>query len=274
MEINNINNEIRTDMKKISLALFTLMLFAFSACSDDDSEKDKKVNVGFYLTDAPAVGDIEAVYLDMKSVSYSLEGDNWISLAIKPSSVELLQFSNGKDSLLSNITLDAGIKVQQIRLLLGENNFIIKDGTKIPLKTPSGQTSGFKINVQSIPVITSGYKVVVDFNAAQSIVAQGNGNYSLKPVIRAYIQANTSAIYGYLTPDNEATRVFTLNTEGDTISTISDINNKNYFQLHGLFSGTYKVQTQNLVTSEFGVLKDNVIVLGGTNVDLGTISLP
>ena len=261
-------------MGKISFALFVLLLFTFSACSDNDSGKDDKVTVGFYLTDAPAVSDIEGIYLDIKSLSYSLEGDSWIDLAIKPSSVELLQFSNGKDSLLSNITLDAGIKVQQIRLLLGENNFFIKDGTKIPLKVPSGQTSGFKINVQSVPGITGGYRVIIDFDAAHSIVAQGNGNYSLKPVIRAYIEANTSAIYGYLTPGNEATRVFTLNAEGDTISTISDVNNNNYFRLHGLFSGAYKVQTQNLVTFEFGILKNDVIVVGGTDVNLGTISLP
>lgn len=261
-------------MKKLFFALFALTLLIFSACSDNDSSKDKKVSVGFYLTDAPALSGIEAVYLDIKSVGYSLEGDSWIELPIKPSSIELLQFSNGKDSLLSNITLDAGIKVQQIRLVLGDNNFLVKDGNKIPLKVPSGQTSGLKINVQSVPEIMSGYKVVIDFDASHSIVAQGNGNYSLKPVVRAYIQANTSSIYGYLTPKDEVTRVFTLDAKGDTISTISDINNNNYFQLHGLFSGTYKVQIQNLATSEFEVLEDNIIVVGGTNVNLGTIALP
>lgn len=114
---------------------------ALSACSDDDnSSKDKTATVGFYLTDAPAVKNYVAVNIDIESMSYSLDDESWVNLLIKPSVVELLQFSNGRDSLLSNIELESGVKVTQIRLVLGDNNsLVLGDGAVVPLKVPSGQ---------------------------------------------------------------------------------------------------------------------------------------
>ena len=255
--------------------IWVLGLLAFYSCSNDDTKSTENATVGFYLTDAPATQGYKAVNIDIQSISYSLEGENWVNLPIKASVIELLQFSNGKDSLLSNITLEAGTKVQQIRLVLGDNNTLtLNDGTVVPLKVPSGQTSGLKLNVQSTPDVLSGYRVIIDFNAAQSIVSKGNGDFSLKPVIRAYIEANTSAIYGNLTPSDEMARVFTLDAAGDTISTLSDTLQNNYFKLHGLFSGTYKLQIQDPATGEFSVLKESVSVVGGTNVNLGVIAIP
>lgn len=263
-------------MKKQIFFVLMFGLLALSACSDDDNgSKDKTASVGFYLTDAPAVKNYAAVNIDIRSISYSLGDESWVDLPVKPSVIELLQFSNGKDSLLSNIELESGVKVTQIRLVLGDNNsLVLGDGTVVPLKVPSGQTSGLKFNVQSVPNLTSGYRVVIDFDAASSIVAKGNGSYSLKPVIRAYIEANTSAISGKLMPENEAVRVFTLDAAGDTISTVSDTLQGNYYKLHGLFSGTYDIQLQDITTGDFMLLKSDISVVGGTNVDLGTLPIP
>lgn len=260
-------------MKQCIFIMLISGLFAFASCNKDDSPKQS--TVGFYLTDAPAIREYKAVHIDVESVSYSLNNENWIDLPVQPGLIELLQFSNGNDSLLSKITLDAGVKIQQVRLILGDNNTLtLKDGTVVPLKTPSAQSSGLKINVQSTAEVTSSYRVVIDFDAARSIVAKGNGDYSLKPVIRAYIEANTSYIEGNLTPENKITRVFTLDLQGDTISTVSDTLNNNYFRLHGLFGGVYKIEVENLNTGEIRTLKDAVPVTGGTNVNLGTLALP
>lgn len=262
-------------MKTKILFLLISGLLALNACSDNETGDKKPATVGFYLTDAPAAKEYTAVNIDVQSISYSLGDESWIDLPIRASVIELLQFSNGKDSLLSNITLESGVRVNQIRLVLGDNNsLVLSDGSIVPLKVPSGQTSGLKINVQSVPELTSGYRVVIDFDAASSIVAKGNGQYSLKPVVRAYIDANTSSISGKLTPADEAIRVFTLNAAGDTISTISDPLSDNLFVLHGLFTGSYDIQLQNLTTGDYSVLKEDVNVIGGTNVDLGTIAIP
>ena len=93
-------------------------------------------------------------------------------------------------------------------------------------------------------------------------------------IIRTYIEANTSFIDGYLTPLNEAVRIFTITGQGDTIATVSDTLNANYFRVSGLFSGTYTLKAQNLTTDSIYTLMENVPVLGGTNVQLSTPALP
>jgi len=259
------------------ISIFGLAALSLTSCTSDNSSNSSndKSSVGFYLTDAPAQKGYKAVYIDVKSISYSTDSTNWTTLPIKEKIVEITQFANGKDSLLSNITLNAGEKVTQIRLVLGSNNTItLSDGTTKDLIVPSGSTSGLKLNVQSIPTLTSGYKVLIDFDAARSIVARGNGSYSLKPVIRSYISANTSYIEGYLSPANKAMRVFTVSSAGDTISTVSDTLNYNHFRLSGLFSGTYKIEGEYITTGTRITLKDGVSVIGGTNVELSSVTNP
>src|SRR5690606_38908682 len=127
--------------------------------------------------------------------------NGWTTLNnINPGVYNLLDFSNGKDTLLAASTLPAG-RISQIRLILGpDNSLVLKDGTSHALKTPSGQTSGLtvKIDADLVPDVT--YVVLLDFDAAKSIVEKGNGTYSLKPVIRTITQAVAGGIRGNVTP--------------------------------------------------------------------------
>lgn len=261
-------------MKTTRLVFAALIALLFISCNTND-----KQTVGFYLTDAPAYQGILAVNVDVQAIRYSIsseEGEeSWIDLPMSPVVVNLLDFSNGKDTLLSNIELETGIKIHQLRLILGENNTImLSDGSILPIQTPSAQQSGLKLNVQSDSELNSGYKVIIDFDASRSIVLKGNGGYLLKPVIRAYITANSSRIYGNLLPADVATRVFTTNTKGDTIATVSDTLQNNLFVLHGLYSGTYDLTIENLTTGETSILQEGVQVTGGVNVNLGELATP
>lgn len=261
-------------LKLFLLCLSLIGLYSCSSSSDNNSEKSN-AQVGFYLTDAPSLEGYKSVKIDIQSVECSLDGEKWTKLDVKPCTVDLLHFSNGKDSLLSNVEFNAGTKVQQIRLILGDDNtLVLNDGKVVSLKTPSAQTSGLKLNVQSVAQLTSGYKVMIDFDASRSIVKQGNsGSYSLKPVVRAYITANSSAIDGNLLPSNIAMRVFTVTSANDTISTLSDTLQNNYFNLHGLFSGTYDLKAEDLSTKDITVIKSGIQIVGGTDVHLGNLSL-
>lgn len=260
------------------IAIMALAMLSFTSCGNDTTDSGStQANVGFYLTDAPIVKGYQAVNLDVKAISYATSADStqWVSLPIDQSVVEITKLTNGKNLALGNVVLDAGVKVTQIRFVLGNNNTIVlNDGTVKPLNVPSGYTSGLKLNVQSVANLTSGYSVIIDFDAARSIVAMGNGNYSLKPVVRSYIEANTSYVDGYLTPVKEAVRVFTVTSKGDTISTVSDTLNYNYFRVSGLLSGTYTLKAQNLKTDSIYTLQENIPVLGGTNVHLSTTDQP
>jgi len=257
-------------MKTTKLLFISLLSVILIACDGND-----KQTVGFYLTDAPANEGVIAVNVDVQSIKYSIDDETWIDLPMSPVTVDLLQFSNGNDTLLSNIELEEGVKIQQVRLILGSNNTImLSDSTVHPIATPSAQQSGLKLNVQSFSEVTSGYKVIIDFDASRSIIKKGNGEYQLKPVIRAYISANSSSVYGTLVPSNIPAIVFTKTLSGDTISTVSDTLQNNLFVLHGLNSGTYDLMIRDINTGNTETLKSGVSVIGGANVNLGAIEIP
>ena len=49
----------------------------------------------------------------------------------------------------------------------------------------------------------------------------------------------------------------------------------NYFEkLHGLFSGTYDLKAEDLSTKNITVIKSGIQIVGGTDVHLGSLSLP
>lgn len=253
-------------IKGLTLSVVTVLLLA--------CQSDEKQTVGFYLTDAPANKDIVAVYVDIQSIKYSVSDESWIDLPMSPAIVDLLQFSNGQDTLLANIEIDAGVKIQQIRLILGDQNTIeFADGSSVLISTPSAQSSGLKLNVQSFSEVHSGYKVVIDFDASRSLVLTGNGGYILKPVIRAYIAVNSSMVFGTIIPNDLPTRVFTTTVFNDTIATVSDPLQNNYFVLHGLYSGTYNIMYEDLESGVIDTLKKDVTVVGGMDVNLGELTL-
>lgn len=254
-------------MNQFKTFILAILALSFVACSSND-----KQTVGFYLTDAPASSDIAAVFVDVRAVSYTTLDENWTDVAITPTLVNLLDYQNGNDTLLAAIELESGIEVQQVRLLLGSNNYIVlTDGSEHAIETPSAQESGLKINVQSEADVHSDYKVVIDFDASRSIVKKGTGEYQLKPVIRAYISTNTSSIYGKMYPSNIPFRVFTITPAGDTISTISDVSRDNRFVLHGLGSGTYDIKAQYPGTGLTVTLKTNLSFSGGIDFDTGLL---
>lgn len=222
----------------------------FSSCSKDDDSNSGTSKMEVRLTDAP--GDYSKVLIDIKSVQVHTDGnanDNsagWVTLSnINPGIYNLLDFSNGKDTLLAASNLPSG-RISQIRLILGDNNSLeLKDGTPVDLKTPSGQSSGLKVKIDAdlVPDVT--YVVLLDFDASKSIVQKGNNNYSLKPVIRTITQAVAGGIKGTVIPaaiGNEVQVIETApGTNGviDTVGGFTDVNG-NYL-IKGLIGGIYTV---------------------------------
>ena len=176
------------------------------------------------MTDAPGCG-YDHVYVTVtkirvhQSASAGANDAGWSELVIPPQRIDLLALTNGVLQELGSLPLPAG-SYQQVRLVLAENpanptpanplaNALVLAGssTEIPLKTPSGQQSGFKL--QAHFDVTGGQlaDMVLDFDACRSIVQAGkSGNYNLKPVV-AVIQRLTTAIVGYVHPSIAASVV-------------------------------------------------------------------
>jgi len=220
---------------KYFIALF-LSVFLF-AC-DNDSENS---SVSIRLTDAPS--DYEAVWLDIQGIEIHFtteSGDGqWISLEnINKGLYNLLDYSNGKDTLLISTDITSG-NISQIRLILGDQNSLVTAEGTFPLSIPSSSTSGLKFNLHETlePGITK--NIWIDFDASKSIVKSGNGSYHLKPVIRAYTESTSGAIKGFVNPKASLPTIYAI-LGSDTLSTIADTSG--YFMIGGTPEGTYTVK--------------------------------
>jgi hypothetical protein len=117
--------------------------------------------------------------------------------------VNLLDLTNGTLTELGQTPLPAG-KYTQLRLVLADNSgadplansVVPTGGTEVALKTPSGQQSGVKANIDIDIAANQMADFVLDFDACKSVVVAGNsGQYLLKPVI-AVIPRAVSGVAG------------------------------------------------------------------------------
>lgn len=253
-------------MKKYFLISLTLLSFLFLSCED---EKNAKIEV--WLTDAP--GDFQEVNIDLKAVEiHSSETESvkgWKSLETTHGIYDLLKLTNGKETLLGSLELPGG-KISQIRLKLGENNTLKVNGIVYPLSTPSAQQSGLKLQVHEVLMEGITYKILLDFDAAKSVVQTGNGAYSLKPVIRTITKAQDGAIKGIISPTGKSVSISAIKNEETVTTTYSD--DLGNFLLRGLDAGTYRI----VFDAGEGyplIEKTNVTVEIGVVTDLGTVEV-
>lgn len=241
-------------MKKYKLFL---MLFVFAAilvsCSDDEDDSlnnsEGTAQVAVKLTDAP--GDYDKVLVEVQDVLIKMETEvttetgpesgedqGWESLGnVEPKVINLLDLTGGVTELLAEAEIPAGT-LREMRLVLGDNNSIVVDGQELVLATPSAQQSGLKVQVNQELEADTYYTFILDFDVDKSVVSQGNGGYSLKPVLRLSVDETTGSIAGIVTPSTEPVLV-QAQKAGVTVSAYTNAEGK--FQLHGLEPGTYMV---------------------------------
>ncbi len=145
------------------------------------------------------------------------------------------------------------------------------DGQTLPLATPSAQQSGLKIQINENLEPGILYEFMLDFDVDKSIVAQGNGGYSLKPVIRATTVAESGAISGTVIPMGVLTMVTAVNGLTE-ISTYTNLQGE--FLLSGVPNGVYTVTFQaDLGLGLPPVVVNNVTVVQGEITTMGEIDL-
>lgn len=134
------------------------------------------------LTDAPAV--YQKVNVEIIGAEINHGDSGWISIPVKAGIYNLLELQNGVSvALADSIMLPVG-KVNQMRLILGNNNSVVTAAGTFELKVPSGEESGLKVNLDADVQANKTLDVLLDFDAGASVVEQGNASFSLKPVIK------------------------------------------------------------------------------------------
>ncbi len=260
--------KLRNGLIACSMAALTLFSCKKEDNNNNNTPAQGKASVSMHLTDDP--GEYDAVYVDIQAVEVKMEGEGSVTLyPFRPGIYNLMDFRNGADTLLLTTDLNPG-KVNQIRLILGNNNSVVVDGQAYPLNTPSAQESGLKLNLKETWEAGMAYEIWLDFDAGKSIVRTGNGKYNLKPVIRAYSKATDGRITGYVLPGAAFATVYATNGV-DTYAAIP--NSSGYYLFTGLPEGTYTVTLDAAVLAYTDVTINNVKVTYGNTVDLGTVVL-
>ncbi len=264
------------NLKNHLLSLLSIFLLSYPTfgCSDSDVEGLATSRVIVKMTDAP--GDYDAVFVEVLDVKIKNSSDpdesGWLSIGNNPGIYNLLDLTGGVTVLLADNEIPAGT-IGQIRLVLGTNNTVVKEGQTFPLKTPSAQQSGLKLKVNETLESNQAYSFLIDFDVNQSVVLQAgqSGNYLLQPVLRVTSEAVTGAITG-VAKAGEFKVLVSVMVKEEEVSAYTDGNG--LFMLQGIPAGTYAVKITPDAESKLApVTVENVNVTDGKTTDIGVIPL-
>lgn len=189
----------RPDVHKVAVP--TLLALGLAACGGGGSDSGGTGTLRLALTDAPTCG-YDTVFVTVEKVrvhasSSAADADSgWSEVVLPtPQRVDLLTLTNGTLLPLGQTALPAG-KYNQMRLVLGTkpppgsapgtlaNSIQPHGGEETELKTPSGQQSGLKMNIDIDVPAGKVADFAIDFDACKSFVKAGSsGQYLLKPVL-------------------------------------------------------------------------------------------
>lgn len=233
------------------------------SCKKDSSAKS---TLSVRMTDAP--GPYNSVNIDLLGVEITGTNNDAVLLNLTNTTYNLLNYANGTDVLIGTGTLDAG-SVEQIRLILGPNNTVLVNNVSYPLSTPSAEQSGLKLQVHQALVAGVAYSILLDFDANQSIVDQGNGTYKLKPVIRTIDTAISGSVVGKISPIG---LIATVTAASALASYTSVVSVSGDFLIQGVPAGTYSVTVTPLLP-KIAIVRTNIIVTTGASTNVGTYTI-
>ncbi len=171
-------------MKTRNISIFSVLavLVVLIIACQKNNNGDNLTNLKIRLTDNPF--NATEVNVDIREVRINLRDDStgWTNLNTNAGIYNLLALQNGVDTLLATGTVPTGT-LKEVRFILGDNNSIKINNTIYPLTIPSGSESGLKIKLNK-KLNASIDSLLIDFDAALSILLTGNGDYKLKPVLK------------------------------------------------------------------------------------------
>ncbi|MBA2762976.1 MAG: DUF4382 domain-containing protein [Segetibacter sp.] len=165
----------------IRIILFALgSLVVLTNCDKKNLEPVTQLKIR--LTDVPV--NAQEVNVHIKEVRVKFANDTTeTTLNTKEAIYNLLDYQDGKDTVIAQGNLSATNTIREIRVILGDNNTLKINSEVYPLNIPVNLRGGTKIIVNK-KLNKNIESVVLDFDAALSVVELGKGNYQLNPVIK------------------------------------------------------------------------------------------
>jgi hypothetical protein len=258
---------MKPNFMRLISGVFAAVVILFAVSCQKNTGSADKPRLQVRLTDGPDPS-VKEVWVDVREIKIKIGDTSEITVGgAHPGVYNLLDLTNGKDSLLDDAEIPAGT-ISRIRLVLGDNNYIItKAGAKINLTTPSAQQSGLKVQVHQD--VTSGilYRLILDFDAGKSIIKAGNSNqYILKPVLRIFsFLPSGGNVKGVVAPDSVRTTIYAIKGLDTIASTYTDTTNGQY-QIRDIAAGSYSFSYIPNDTIHKPALRNVTVVLGQTTI--------
>ncbi|MFB6457294.1 DUF4382 domain-containing protein [Chitinophaga sp. Hz27] len=296
---------MRNYLRKAGLVfavLVTAGAIFFTACNKDNSTSTQPIpanqqKVSLFLSDDP--GYFDKVMLDIRKVEVLVDTcgkagnedwddhnrcgwDNelgqksdscqvWDSLAIHPGVYDLLTLRNGADTLLAGGTVHKGT-MERIRITIGSNNSLVKNGVTYPVTSITGQ-SKIIIRVRHTEwdqLSTDNLQLWLDFDVQRSIIKTRDGKFILSPYINVFTILKMGSLSGRVTPTDAYPVITVYNSNSDTLYALPWKDGS--FKVRGLKPGNW-----NVFINPSAPYKDttisNVSINKGQDTPLGQIKL-
>lgn len=262
----------------LSAFLFSIFLIGLYACKKERSSATQPAAAKIYLTDHPTP-IFDSVFIDIQKLEVKVEDRDsidggWITLDINPGVYNILRFRNGLDTLFANGNLPNN-QVRKIRMTLGGDNSLMKNGQSFPLKIKDNDRQ-VVANLDNTNFDVAGSQVFfwIDFDAGNSIridnSGSGNNNgFLLKPHIKIFTKTQSGRIEGRVSP-MAADPIVKAVLGSDTATAIP--NREGEFKIVGLNAGTYRV----IIDAQNGYVDttiNTVVVRKGEDTHLPNVSL-
>lgn len=267
--------------KNLFISPFVLLLSVavfFTGCDGllDTGSESETGSMEVMLHDAPADYEEVNVFIERVEVNNIEEDTGWVEIGAPQQTFDLLELTNGAMAHLGTAELETGT-YEQIRLILSSDGHnVVIDGEPHDMFVPSGEQTGIKLNINAEILPDINYTLLLDFDAARSVVERGTQQsgieYLLKPVIRATNQAESGNIAGEVSPIEAEPFVYAIEADDTLSSTRADADDGS-FTLVGLEEGSYTVAVEPTNEDyQSAVVSDVEVTVGETN-DIGTIEL-
>ncbi|WP_245889535.1 DUF4382 domain-containing protein [Cecembia rubra] len=266
-------------MKKTSFILF-VFLFSLFSCSNEDLDRSNGL-VNVFIIGSP--GEFEEIWLEIIGAEVKTTGgrgtDNTDPVFLPNTQTEkkvnIAGLTASSQFLIGRAEFSEG-NIIEIKLLLGEDNFVVFGGQNFPLILNSEEAMKPKLLVNYTIRGGISHDIFLDFDAFRSFqISNGlEPRISLTPEIRSFLSLNTGRASGSISPANQRVAIITADENDLILSTTSSQAPSGNFSLRGLEAGKlYKTYIIPFNQAYLPDTLDSVRVNAIQNKQLGTINL-